>query len=220
MTDAFVLVGLWFLFAATHMGLSSLRLRPRLVAALGERAFQGAYTLLAFAVFVPLVWYYFAHKHAGPLLWALPIEPGLRWAIYAGMGVAFTLVVCSLVQPNPHSVGQDGRGGPRGIHRITRHATFLGVGLFAALHLIPNGYASDVAFFGGMLVFSIVGCLHQDARKLALDDGRFRPFWEQTPFIPFTGRETALGLRELPWYGVLGGVGVTALLRYFHRALF
>ena len=97
---------------------------------------------------------------------------------------------------------------------------FLGLGLFALLHLVPNGYAADVAFFGGMLVFSVVGCLHQDARKLALDDGRFRPFWEQTPFIPFTGSETARGLRELPWYGVAGAVLLTVVLRYFHSALF
>ncbi len=141
-------------------------------------------------------------------------------ALYAGMGVAFTLIVCSAVQPNPHSLGQDGTAPPQGIHWITRHGTFLGVGLFAGLHLIPNGYAGDVAFFGGILVFSVVGCLHQDARKLALDDGRFRPFWEKTPFIPFTGSETARGLRELRWYGVAGAILLTVVLRYFHTALF
>ncbi len=220
MTETWILVGLWIAFAATHMGLSSVALRPRLQAALGERGFLGLYSVVALAIFVPLVWYYFAHKHAGPLLWALPIGTGARWALYAGMGVAFTLIVCSAVQPNPHSLGQDGTAPPQGIHWITRHGTFLGVGLFAGLHLIPNGYAGDVAFFGGILVFSVVGCLHQDARKLALDDGRFRPFWEKTPFIPFTGSETARGLRELPWYGVAGAILLTVVLRYFHSALF
>ena len=35
----------------------------------------------------------------------------------------------------------------RGIHRITRHPTFMGgVGLLAALHLLVMGFATDVAF--------------------------------------------------------------------------
>lgn len=220
MTEAAVLVALWLAFAATHMGMSSVRFRPRLVAALGAAGFQGVYSLVAFAVFVPLVWYYFAHKHAGPLLWAIEVGPVLRWILYIGMGVAFTLVFCSLVQPNPFSVGRDGSEPARGIHRITRHGTFLGLGLFAALHLVPNGFASDVAFFGGMLAFSVAGCLHQDARKLALEGERFRPFMEQTPFWPFTGRDTAQGLRELPWYGLVGGIALTVALRWYHHLLF
>jgi uncharacterized membrane protein len=220
MTETWILIGLWLLFAATHMGMASVSMRPRLVGALGDRGYQGLYSLVAFAVFVPLVWYYFAHKHAGPALWAVGVGPALLLAIYIGMGVAFTLVVCSLVQPNPFSVGQDGRAEPRGIHLITRHSTFLGLGLFGALHLIPNGYASDVAFFGGMVAFSVGGCLHQDARKLVLEGERFRPFHERTPFIPFTGRETARGLRELPWYGVAAGIVATIALRWYHHSLF
>ena len=73
------IVGLWLLFAATHMGLSSLRVRPRLVAALGPGPFAGLYSLLALAIFIPLVWVYLNDRHAGPLLWALPIGPLLRW---------------------------------------------------------------------------------------------------------------------------------------------
>ena len=57
------------------MGLSSLRVRGRLVAALGERGFLGVYTLVAFATFVPLVGFYFSHKHEGPFLWYLGAQP-------------------------------------------------------------------------------------------------------------------------------------------------
>ena len=41
MTAALVIVLLWVAFGATHMGLSSRRLRPRLVAALGAGGFAG-----------------------------------------------------------------------------------------------------------------------------------------------------------------------------------
>ena len=40
------IAALWIAFAATHMGMSSLRWRPRLVAALGDRGFQAVYSLL------------------------------------------------------------------------------------------------------------------------------------------------------------------------------
>ncbi len=48
----------------------------------------------------------------------------------------------------------------------------------------------------------------------------YRPFWEATPFVPFTGRHTLRGLRELSWIALVLGVGVTIALRWFHGALF
>ncbi len=220
MGEAGVLIALWLAFAATHMGLSSVRLRPRLHQRLGERGFIGLYSLVAFAVFVPLVWYYFAHKHAGPLLWAVPIGTAGRWAIYVGMGVAVVLMACALVQRSPHALGGDRSGGVNALQRITRHGLFMGIGLFALLHLIPNGYASDVAFFGGMAAFSVVGSVHQDRRKLVLEAETYGPFVEQTPFLPFTGSETLQGLRRLPLPGLVLGILLTAVLRYFHSSWF
>ena len=94
MSIATQIVLLWLLFAATHMTLSSRRLRPRLVAALGERGFLGVYSLVAITVFVALVWRYWAHRHAGALLYTPPAlgVAGL-WTLYVLQGVAWTLVV-------------------------------------------------------------------------------------------------------------------------------
>ena len=50
MSPTATIVLLWVAFAATHMGLSSVGLRPRLTALLGERPFQGVYSLIAFAI--------------------------------------------------------------------------------------------------------------------------------------------------------------------------
>ena len=80
---------LWAGFAGSHMVLSSRGVRRPLVARLGEGGFRALYSLVAFAFFVPLVWTYFAHKHEGPWLWALPHGPVVRWIAYVGMGVAF-----------------------------------------------------------------------------------------------------------------------------------
>ena len=95
------IVLLWLGFAGSHLVLSSLPVRRGLVARIGEGPFRGLYSLVAFAFFIPLVGTYFAHKHAGPWLWTLPRSTPLLWTIYAGMGLAFVLVVAGFIRPSP-----------------------------------------------------------------------------------------------------------------------
>jgi len=219
MSPTLMIVALWLGFAGSHMLMSSLRVRPILVARMGEGPFLGLYSLVALAFFVPLVWTYSAHKHAGPLLWSIPIGTPLRWTIYLVMGVAFVLMVAGLVRPSPASI-VPGDPTPRGAQLLTRHPLFMGLGIFGLLHLIPNGNAADLAFFGGFPLFVLLGCWHQDRRKLASDTVALRSFYQQTPFLPFTGSASADGIRELgPVVIVVGGV-VTWVLRYFHPVWF
>lgn len=219
MSPTTVIMLLWLGFAGSHLGLSSTPVRSRLVAKIGEQPFLGLYSLVAFVFFIPLVWVYFANEHVGPWLWGRPSSTLVLWLLYLGMGVAFVLVVSSLVQPNPSLLGSKG-GAARGVFRIARHPLFMGIALWAALHLVVNGGASDVAFFGGMLAFSLVGAKHQDQRKLATNVRGYREFHAATPFLPFTGRETLQGLRELSPLAVAIGVGLTVALRVFHSTLF
>ena len=219
MTPAVTIGLLWLGFAATHMGLSSLPVRQQLVARLGERPFQGLYSLVAFAFFVPLVWTFFAHKHAGRWLWIVTRGPALRWTLYVGMGLAFVLLVASLVRPSPAAV-VPGDPAARGVYRITRHPLIMAIALFGALHLVPNSSTADIAFFGGFVGFALLGAWHQDRRKLALGVPGFRPFLAATPFFPFTGRDTLRGLRELSPAVVAAGVVATAIVRWFHPSWF
>lgn len=219
MSPTLTILALWVGFAGTHMVLSSVSVRRALVARLGEGAFLGIYSLVAFAFFVPLVSTYFASKHAGPLLWSIPVGTPLRWAIYLGMVVAFILMVAGLVRPSPASV-VPGDPTPRGAQLLTRHPLFMGLGIFGLLHLIPNGNAADVVFFGGFPLFALLGCWHQDRRKLATGGEAFRGFYQQTPFLPFTGQASARGIRELGPIVIGGGLVLTGVLRYFHPAWF
>jgi len=219
MSPTTTIVGLWLAFAVSHMVLSSVRVRDALVRRLGANIFLGGYSVIALAIFVPLVRTYFAHKHAGPLLWSIPIGTGLRWAIYVGMAIAFVLMVSGLVRPSPGNI-VPGDATSRGALRLTRHPLFMGLGIFGLLHLIPNGNAADVAFFGGFPLFAIVGCWHQDRRKLVAGPPDFPRFYRETPFLPFTGDRTVEGIRELGPVVILGGLGATWLLRYFHPSWF
>ncbi|HJQ84139.1 MAG TPA: NnrU family protein [Candidatus Binatia bacterium] len=210
---------LWLAFAATHMGLSSVSVRRRLVTCIGERPFQGLYSLVALAIFVPLVSVFFANKHAGRWLWVFERGPALRWTMYVGMALAFVLLVASFVDPSPAGV-VPGSGRVRGVYRLTRHPLLMAIALFATLHLLPNGSTADVAFFAGGLAFALVGGWHQDRRKLALGTPGFREFHAATPFLPFTGRETLRGVRELPPAVVAAGFLATVLVRWLHPRWF
>ena len=212
------ILALWLGFAGSHLALSSLPVRRRIVGGIGEMPFRGLYSLVAFAFFIPLVWTYFGHKHAGPWLWMLPHTTLLRWTVYAGMGVAFVLVVAGFARPSPAAI-VPGDPKPRGVYRITRHPVLMGAGLFGLVHLLPNGSAADVAFFAGFPLFALIGCAHQDRRKLATDPG-FRRFYEATAFLPFTGRSALQGVREL--LPTVAGIGilVAVVVRYFHASWF
>ena len=210
---------LWVAFAASHMGLSSGRLRPRLVARLGERGFSALYSLLALALFVPLVAVYFGNKHAGPLLWSLGGVPGLKWLMYAGMGLAFALAVSGLARPSPASL-VPGKAEVIGVYRITRHPLFMGMGLFGLLHLlVVSVNASELVFFGGFPVFVLMACRHQDERKLASLGDAYRRFYEATPFLPGSRRGFLRGVSEQPIPMAIG-IGVAAVIRHFHANLF
>lgn len=213
------IVLLWIAFTATHLGMSSLRLRPKLVGALGEIGFLALYSVVALVTFVPLIWLYFTSKHAGALLWYVPRGPLLTSVMYLGMGVAFVLLVSSFLRPSPGGI-VPGDTTPRGVYRITRHPMVMSFVVFSLVHLLPNGSAADVAFFGGFALFALVGAAHQDQRKLAVGPPGYRDFYTHTPFFPFTGRDTFKGLRELSPIALIGGVATTALVLYFHSSWF
>ena len=105
--------------------------------------------------------------------------------------------------------------------RVTRHPVFMALGLFGLAHLfVASVNTAELAFFGGFPVFTLLGCWHQDSRKLASGDAGFRHFHASTPFLPFSapaGVATVLREDAIP---IAIGVGVTVLLRWFHPTLF
>ena len=220
MSTALLIAVLWIAFAGSHMALSSRRVRPRIVAALGdERRFQGLYSLVALGIFVPLVTIYFRHKHEGPYLGTLATVPGMRWLMFAGMGAAFALLVAGLVRPSPASV-VPGATEVRGIYHVTRHPVLMALGLYGLLHLcVVAVNATELAFFAGFPLFVAIGAQHQDQRKLAsMPD--YKRFCEATPFVPFSRPAgVADALREQP-IPIALGVGIAALVRWVHPALF
>ena len=208
----------WAAFAGTHMVLSSLPVRGKLIARLGEKWFVRVYSLIAFATLIPLVWVYLGNRHAGAVIWDFAAMPGVRPLAAALAVLAIALIVGGGLQPSPALVGIKQAGGARGLTRITRHPLFMGFALWALSHLLLNGYLTDVLFFGGMLAFSLAGAAHQDARKRVIEEERLGQFFAESSFWPFgaiiAGRNRIIW-SELPWIalaiGAAAAVGVYAL---------
>ncbi|MBI5505731.1 MAG: hypothetical protein HY899_13100 [Deltaproteobacteria bacterium] len=214
-----------FVFGLTHMAPASVALRPRLVALLGQGPYLGLYSLISLATFVPAVRIYLNNIHTGPLLWQLGDLPAVHIAALALAGASFTFVVAAPAQPSPASIGARGGsvGGAYGLTRITRHPMFLSMGLWGLAHVLVNGFASDVAFFGGLFAVGLIGCMHQDARKRITEKGRLDAFFAETSLLPFGAILSGRGrlvLSELPWPALAVGVAVATILYNLHDWMF
>ncbi len=208
------IVLLWIGFTVTHLGLASVRVEPRLRARIGDAAFLALYSVIALALFVPLMTIYFGNRHAGPWLWTVQVGPVLRVFLYLGMTLGLVLAVGSLLKPSPASIVPGGTSEVRGVYRVTRHPLVLGLAIVWALHLIPNASTADVAFFGGFLLFSLAGARHQDLRKLHSGDPQLREFIAATSFLPF-GRGVS-GLVELSPLVIVLGLLLALGARWLH----
>ena len=219
MSAVFWIAFWWGMFAGTHIVLSSLPVRTRLIARLGEKTFLGLYSLLAFATFVPLVGVYLGNRHVGGLVWNLAALLGIRQLAMLLAVLAIAMIVAGVLQPSPALVGMKQAGGARGLTRITRHPLFMGFALWALSHLLLNGFVTDVLFFGGLLGFSLAGAAHQDARKRAIEQERLGQFLAESSFWPFgsviAGRNRVIW-RELPWVALAIGAGAAVGIYALH----
>ncbi len=217
--------GFWAAFAGTHVWLSSARTRAALIERVGPQPFQGIYSLVALATFVPLVWIFARHKHAGPLLWITLGPPTIARAVnYTLMALAMILFVASLLPSStpPSSMAAHGPATAHGILRITRHPMLASFGVFGVAHVLMNGSLGDVLFFGGFPLFAWIGGRHQDSRKMREVSG-YTALMEATSIAPFAaivaGRQR-LVLRELPIAALAIGLALAIVVRTYHHQLF
>lgn len=225
MAAALLVAFLWAAFAGTHIWLSSASVRRSLLARLGPQGFQGLYSLVAFATFVPLIWVFATHKHAGPLLWSTLGPPAVaRGLNYALMVAALMLFAASLLPASapPSAMYARGPATVRGVLRVTRHPMLSAFAIFGVAHLLVNGSLTDVAFFGGFPLFAWIGARHQDARK-GRDVAGYDALVAATSIVPFgaiaSGRQRFVW-NDLPLAVLVVGLVLTVVIRTYHRQLF
>lgn len=181
------------IFFGGHLLLSSGPVRPRLMAALGERGFLALYSTVAL---VGLVWLGYGYALAPSEPWwggpALAVVPLVL------MAPAALLYVGAFSQRNPTSVGQSADGeAARGIVRITRHPFLWAMALWAIGHLIVNGDFPSVVLFGGILALAFIGMGEIDRKTRARDPESWAAFEARTSVVPFAA--IAQGRNRLVW---------------------
>ena len=217
-------IGFWTgLFLITHLGASAAEIRPRLINALGENAFRGVYSLVSLATFIPLIVVFGYHKHAGPMLWNLRGFGPARWLSWLIMLTAMILLVDGLSHPAPSSMGAHVGARPHGMLKLTRHPLFVSSVLFGLAHMLMNGWAGDLIFFGSFVVLGVVGGWHQDQRKVSELGDSYRQLVAETSFIPgaalWEGRQRWQS-SDTPWRSIVTGALLTILLMVFHPMIF
>lgn len=214
----------WLIFWWAAFGLSHMLLTGRrdfLISRLGPGGYMLLFSVIAFALFIPLVGSYINHAHEGPLLWVLP-----AWTRELGIGLSalgITGLVASIFQPSPTSMVAGSHLLSHGLTRVSRHPMFMSLGLWGIGHCLLNGFATDVVFFGGFAVFGIIGCAHQDYRKQKNFNENFGQLYAETSLLPFwailTGRNR-LVLKELPWFALILGLAIAVGLYLLHPWMF
>lgn len=201
-----------FLSAIAFVGLHFLLshpLRDASVRKLGERGFQGVYSVIALPTFGLMI-YFYGRIGREPPIWTLP---EWAWAIAAlVMWLGAILFVGSFLG-NPALPGARLERGkaPGGVFAITRHPMMWGFASWGAVHLAVIGTPKALVVDGAILFLALAGSAGQDAKKAKLMGERFHEWAAQTAFVPF-GRGVA-------WPGMTAFAGGTLLFliaTWFH----
>ncbi|MEZ4251579.1 MAG: NnrU family protein [Polyangiales bacterium] len=208
-------------FVLLHFVLSSRAIRAALVSRLGEGAFQGLYSVLVGLPFAAAMFLWEDTRYVP--FWTPP-----RWASHLSLTVmpfALFFLVAGFSTKSPTTAGMTklATDPPRGVITITRHPALIGFTLWGAVHLVANGAMRDVFFFAPMVVLSVGGIAHIEARRRRANPEAWAAFAAQTSIVPFVailrGR-TKLDGRGLALRLVITLVLYAALLLVLHRWAF
>lgn len=197
-------------FIGIHIGVSGTTLRDRITGAIGLRAYMIAFSIASVAA---LAWLILSYR-AAPYAETWGMLQSWKPVMLLLMLPAFLLVVVGLTTPNPTAVAQEALVAqtPRGIVQVTRHPFLMGVALWSLLHLVGNGDAASLLFFGAMLVVSVAGPVSIDAkRRRVLGAPAWDVFARRTSILPFAAIAAGRARLDLPGIGLWRlGAGVAA----------
>jgi uncharacterized membrane protein len=206
-------------FCGSHILLSSTGLRGALRDQLGERGFLAVYSLTSLIIFA-----WFVSTYAGAptiVLW-----PPQRWTALVPvllMPLATILLVAGYSTPNPTAVGMERSAGADdpapGLLRVTRHPVMWAIGLWAISHVIANGDAASLLFFGALAALALGGTVLIDRKKqLALGSNwpRLAEVTSNVPFAALFAGRTRLRWRDISLLRVAAGLLLYAVLYLAH----
>lgn len=153
---SFLVVGLVLFLGVHSVSIAARPWRDGMVGRLGEGPWKGVYTLISLAGFGLMV-YGFAQARLSPtLVWLPPV--GLRHGVMLLMLPVFILLAAT---------NRPGR-----INRMAGgHPTLLATKIWAASHLLANGYLHEMLLFGGFLAWAVANRISMKRRGVGPAEG-------------------------------------------------
>lgn len=186
-----ILVAGLVLFLGVHLVPTLPRLRAGLLERWGEGRYKGAFSLVALAGLVLIVYGYGAASPGERLF--QPSAAAIALAPYA-VTLAFILFAAANLRAH--------------IRRILKHPMLIGTALWAAIHLLANGDLRGTILFGSFLAYAAID-LVSAIRRHALRD--FVPSVRHDAIAIVAGIVAALAVMAL--HGMLFGVVVAPWMR-------
>lgn len=218
-----MLIAAGLFFIGIHIFISSTPLRGWLIAHIGNRPYQGVFSLLSFAGIGWLIWAYMQAER---------MEFGLAptWLLFVavlGAMAGLWLAVLGGLSPNPTTVDQekllDSASPARGIVRVTRHPFMVGFAIWALTHMVLNPDTASLVFFGTFFVLAALGPWLIDSKKAKAFSGQWKNFADATSVLPFAailrGRNQFVS-QEIGWWRPIVAVLAVAALVAFHGLFF
>jgi len=203
-------------FLGIHLLVAGTRARDAVTGTIGENAYLGLFSLASLGGIVWLVVAYNGAQAGGENELVYDLGVGVRHLAPLVVLLAFLLAVPGLLLPNPTSVRQEGAAARadavKGVLAITRHPFLWGVALWAAMHLLANGDAASVLFFGTFLVLALLGTFSIDAKRRRKLGAAWDGFAARTSNLPFAA--LASGRAKLKWREILDWRLAVAVVLY------
>lgn len=210
------------LFLGIHLLVSGTKLRDRITAKIGEKAYLPLFALASLAA---IVWMCIAYNRANAgATNAILFDPGstLRGIGVVVMVAAFALAVPGVLRGNPTSAGQE-RARVDGILRVTRHPFLMGVTLWSGFHLVADGTLAGTIFFATFLVLAVFGTGAIDGKVRRKRPTDWQYIAAETSVIPFgaiiAGRNRFVVPEIFDWRFTAAATVFAGFL-YFHSTLF
>lgn len=208
----------WLLFGGTHLVLGMPPLRTRLAARFGEQAFVAMFSALAALGLAVLAVVTAVVGGDGPAGLALGRWPLVRMLLASLAFAGVVLAVAGLMNypRSPMALFRTKLHPPSGIERISRHAFFVGLAVFATAHALLAATLAMAVHFLGFAALALVGAILQDRKLLAKHGEAYASYLQATSLVPFVallrGRQSLRVEERLPVRLALCGFIALALL--------
>jgi len=144
-----LIAGLLLFLGAHSVSIFADGWRNRMVARIGEQAWQALFGLAAIAGFALIVWGYGLARHEPAVLYVPPTW--LRHLVLLLMVPVFPLLLAAYL--------------PGRIQSATKHPMLAAVKLWAFAHLLANGMLADLVLFGSFLAWAIADRISMKRRE-------------------------------------------------------